>query len=43
MLEVLPLGSSKGLGVTKLLEHLHIHPNNLMAVGDAENDVEMLK
>jgi HAD superfamily hydrolase (TIGR01484 family) len=43
MLEVLPLGASKGLGVSKLLEHLNIAPANLMALGDAENDIEMLK
>lgn len=42
MLEVLPFGSSKGEGVKKLLEHLNISPENTIAFGDGENDVEML-
>ncbi|CAM9138156.1 unnamed protein product, partial [Choristocarpus tenellus] len=43
MLEVLPLGASKGKGVAVLLEHLGIDPRHLMAMGDAENDVGMLQ
>lgn len=42
MLEVLPPGASKGHGVEVLLKHLGIDPLQLMALGDAENDVEML-
>ena len=44
MLEVIPAGCSKGLGVKKLCEFLGIDPNTeLMGIGDAENDVDMLK
>ncbi|KAG5176139.1 HAD-like domain-containing protein [Tribonema minus] len=43
MLEVLPLGASKGIGVAKLLAHMGFKVENLMAMGDAENDIEMLK
>ena len=44
MLEVLPLGASKGAGVEWLLQQrLGIHPSRCMAIGDGENDIEMLK
>ena len=44
MLELLPGGCSKALGVQKLCDELGIEPETqLLAVGDAENDVEMLK
>ena len=39
--QVLPLGASKGYGVAKLLEALDIHPRHALAIGDAENDVEV--
>lgn len=42
MLEVLPPGSSKGKGVSFVLDALDIHPETVMALGDGENDVEML-
>lgn len=42
-LQVLPLGASKGTGVEWLLKHLGVEPQHVMALGDAENDVEMLK
>lgn len=42
MLEVLPLGASKGAGVKRLLESLAIEPAHVIAFGDGENDVEML-
>lgn len=42
MLEVLPLGASKGFGVRKFLEHLNIKPHRVLAFGDGENDIEML-
>ena len=42
-LQVLPAGASKGVGVGKLLEHMGVAPENLMALGDGENDVEMLQ
>jgi Cof subfamily protein (haloacid dehalogenase superfamily) len=43
MLEVLPSGGSKGLGVQKLLEALQVDKSNILAIGDQENDVEMLR
>ncbi|CAM9589183.1 unnamed protein product, partial [Phaeothamnion confervicola] len=43
MLEVLPRGANKGDGVSKLLDLLGIDKQNFMAMGDAENDLEMLR
>jgi Cof subfamily protein (haloacid dehalogenase superfamily) len=43
MLEVLPLGASKGAGVQWLLKHLGLSPAGLLACGDGENDIEMLQ
>ncbi|CAN8062242.1 unnamed protein product [Agarophyton chilense] len=43
MLEVLPPNSSKGDGVRRLLDDLDVHPDNVLAIGDAENDLELLK
>ena len=44
MLELLPGGCSKGLGVQKLCESLGVDPSTqLVAIGDNENDKEMLK
>lgn len=43
MLEVLPPNSSKGEGVRQLLLRLDVHPDNVMAIGDAENDIELLQ
>ncbi|KAL6501997.1 hypothetical protein OROGR_027130 [Orobanche gracilis] len=43
MLEIVPHGTSKGNGVRILLDHLGVHPNEIMAIGDGENDVEMLE
>lgn len=44
MVEVLPPGASKGKGVQFVLEHvLKVKPAAVMALGDGENDVEMLK
>lgn len=44
MLELLPEGCSKALGVQKLCEVLGVNPaTDLLALGDAENDVEMLQ
>lgn len=42
-LEILPRGSSKGDGVAALLRALDLPPRSVMAVGDGDNDVEMLK
>lgn len=44
MLELLPKGCSKALGVNKLCEALSINvKEELLAIGDAENDAGMLK
>lgn len=44
MLELLPGGCSKAYGVQKLCEALDIDPRSeLLALGDAENDAEMLE
>eukprot|EP00980_Cylindrotheca_fusiformis_P007101 scaffold1489_cov194-Cylindrotheca_fusiformis.AAC.11 len=44
MLELLPVGCSKALGVQKVCEALGIDPKTgLLALGDAENDVGMLE
>lgn len=37
MLEVLPPNASKGNGVRELLKSLRVNPENLLAIGDAEN------
>lgn len=42
-MQVLPLGASKGAGVEWLLEHLGVSPRHVMALGDGENDLEMLQ
>lgn len=43
MLEILPFGSSKGKGVRKLLDHLNVPAEAVVALGDGENDIEMLE
>ncbi|CAM8970502.1 unnamed protein product [Rhodiola kirilowii] len=43
ILEIVPPGSSKGSGVRILLEHLGVSENEVMAIGDGENDMEMLE
>ena len=43
MLEVLPKGSSKGKGVEFVLDMLNVAPERVMAIGDGENDIEMLQ
>ncbi|XP_021275493.1 uncharacterized protein LOC110410212 isoform X3 [Herrania umbratica] len=43
MLEIVPLGTSKGSGVKMLLDHLGVNAKEIMAIGDGENDVEMLE
>lgn len=42
MLEILPLNASKGAGVKILLDHFGIQPQDAAAIGDGENDSEML-
>lgn len=43
MIEVLPANTSKGQAVKRLLAELDIDPANCLAVGDGENDIEMLQ
>lgn len=43
MLEIVPRGTSKGSGVKLLLDHLGITAKEVMAIGDGENDIEMLE
>jgi Cof subfamily protein (haloacid dehalogenase superfamily) len=44
MLELLPAGCSKAVGVQKLCEALNIQlSKHVCAIGDAENDIEMLQ
>ncbi|KAM7493364.1 hypothetical protein LguiB_027973 [Lonicera macranthoides] len=43
MLEIVPPGTSKGSGVRMLLDHLGVPAKEVMAIGDGENDVEMLE
>jgi Cof subfamily protein (haloacid dehalogenase superfamily) len=43
MMECLPPNASKGAGVEQLLKMLNIPASELLAAGDGENDVEMLK
>jgi Cof subfamily protein (haloacid dehalogenase superfamily) len=43
MVEVLPPGASKGDGLRRLLAHLQVRPEEVLAIGDGENDIEMLQ
>ena len=43
MIEVLPANSSKGKAVMRVMKDLNIPPENTMAIGDGENDIEMLQ
>ena len=40
--EVLPAGVNKGAGVARVLDRLGVPAADMLALGDAENDVEML-
>lgn len=42
-IEVRPAGSSKAVGLEALLGYLRIPPHRVMAVGDNDNDVELLQ
>jgi len=42
-LETLPPGASKGDGLRRLLADLGIDPRHVLAIGDGENDLEMLQ
>ena len=41
--EVMPQGATKASGLKHLAEKLEIAPNQIMALGDAANDLEMLQ
>lgn len=43
ILEALPLGANKGEGIKRLIRKLGIDRNQVMGIGDAENDIEMLE
>lgn len=43
MVEILPPGASKGAALRKLAGELGIAPENILAIGDAENDIEMIQ
>lgn len=43
MVEVLPAGASKGAALKALLRDLRIDPQHVLALGDGENDVEMVQ
>ena len=42
-IEVMPLGVDKGTGLSALAEYLNLTPAEVMAVGDGENDLAMLR
>jgi hypothetical protein len=43
ILDLLPRGVSKGAALKKLAAHLGVERNEVMAIGDNWNDVEMLE
>lgn len=43
MLEILPSGASKGNALRTLLKDLKIPVENVLAIGDGENDIEMIQ
>ena len=43
VLEIMPVGQSKRTGLRKLLAYLGVHEREVVACGDAENDLEMLE
>ncbi|MBZ0305781.1 MAG: Cof-type HAD-IIB family hydrolase [Anaerolineae bacterium] len=42
-LEFVPAGASKGAALARLIEELNIPRESVLALGDAENDIEMLQ
>jgi Cof subfamily protein (haloacid dehalogenase superfamily) len=42
-IEVLPKGMNKGVGVKSLMKIMGANPENTLAIGDGDNDIEMLK
>ena len=43
VIEVTPIGINKAFGISHLIAHLGILPEEVIAFGDSENDLEMLK
>lgn len=43
MLEILPPGASKGVALRTLLREMNVPAEEALVIGDAENDIEMLK
>lgn len=43
VIEVTPIGVNKAFGISHLIAHLDILPEEVIAFGDSENDLEMLK
>ncbi|MBQ9939399.1 MAG: HAD family phosphatase [Oscillospiraceae bacterium] len=43
LIDIIPKGSSKARGIKNLVEYIDWDPENIVAVGDYYNDVEMLK
>jgi Cof subfamily protein (haloacid dehalogenase superfamily) len=43
MVEILPPGNSKGIALRALLDRLIVAPENVLAIGDAENDIDMIQ
>ena len=43
MLEIVPPNTSKGKALKTLLKEMNIKPDQVMAIGDAENDLEMIQ
>lgn len=41
--DIIPAGGGKSVGIAKLLSHIGIAPENAMAFGDGENDIDMLE
>lgn len=43
LIEFIPKGINKAVGLKRLCDHLHIQPDEVMAIGDEHNDIEMLE
>lgn len=41
--EVMPRGTSKGNAVKKICEYYGVHPSEVIAIGDNENDISMIE
>jgi len=41
-LDIAPEGVNKATGLASVAERLHLHPADVLAIGDGRNDIEML-